>query len=434
VSTAHSPLFLSDIVGDQPVEPPLPNNGVAVIDASDPHHPRLRTILHGIAEYDGWEALEANEERGVLVVSGTGRHMNVYDVSGDCGNPRLRSTMILPTFSHGLRLSADGRTAWGGFLQLYAIALDDLDHPRTLLVSNMAIHDLDLSDDGRRAYVATGDVPSILSTDLAPMEAVGLRILDITEVTDRRPNPQVHQLGTVSWAGYSHTARLIHIPGPGGATIPYIVSSDEVGSFREGNLTDGLPVPTGAGRLINIADERHPRIVSTLALAVNDRVNAAAVAADLATYTSHYNGVDDPNHTTTVFYSWYNSGLRAFDVRDPEHPKEFAYYNPPARPLTTYRSILFRGGLTVTNDSTTSEVRYRPETGEIWVVSASNGFQILRLTDAARANGLAAPTRPVGPPPATPEPSTLQPIQSILPTGPAGSVAAYCSLLRPPGW
>jgi hypothetical protein len=423
VSTAHFPFFAADLaVGALPVDPAPPGNGIAVIDVHDPTRPSTTTILADGTDYNGWEADEVNEQRGILVVSGTGTQMAVYDVRDDCKHPRLRSITTLPGTSHGLRISADGRTAWGGFLQLWAMNLDDLDAPSVAFVENRMMHDLDLSPDGMRAYIADGDFTNLaLSNDLVPAPGPGLTILDISEVSQRVPQPQVRAISELDWEGYSHTARLARIGGR-----PYIISSDEVGSVIHANKTGPLsPPPAGAGRIIDISDEGNPRIVSTLSLAVNDPANAASVVGDNATYTSHYSGIDNPNNTTTVFYTWYNSGLRAFDVRDPAHPREFAYYNPPARPLTTNRSIVVLGGPTLTSDSTTSEVRYRRGTGEIWFVSASNGFQVVRLTHAAGPNGLPRPRRKL---PAQ-SPASVPAVDVTVAVTPAPSLRAYCSLL-----
>jgi hypothetical protein len=253
-----------------------------------------------------------------------------------------------------------------------------------------------------------------------PTPGAGLTILDISDVSRRARNPQVRAVSDLAWEGYSHTARLVQI-----GRKPYIISSDEIGTIQRNKTGPASPLPAGSGRIIDISDEHHPKIASTLSLAVNDPANAARVAPDNASYTSHYNGVDDPHNATTVFYTWYNSGLRALDIRDPAHPHEFAYYNPPADPATTSRSILILGGHTATYDSSTSEVRYRPESGAIWFVSASNGFQVLRTTAAAGSNGLPRPTRPLP----APRPSATPTVILRGRITPTQQLRPYCSLL-----
>jgi hypothetical protein len=88
---------------------------------------------------------------------------------------------------------------------------------------------------------------------------------------------------------------------------------------------------------------------------------------------SHYISVDDPAAASLAFISWYSSGLRVFDVRDPTHPVEVAYFNP-AVGADSGRS----------HDSTTAYPRYRSETGEVWIGSGVNALSILELDASLR--------------------------------------------------
>lgn len=137
---------------------------------------------------------------------------------------------------------------------------------------------------------------------------------------------------------------------------------------------------------------------------------AQSAERDNADYSIHYVGIDSVANTTTVFYTYYTGGVRAFDVRDPMHPVEIAYYHPAPLSHTTYLPQFPPPGSgfdahTPVWDAATSEVRYRPETGEVWFVSVAGGFQILTFTTSRRppAQGSihAAPTKR---PPSTSDP------------------------------
>ena len=96
-------------------------------------------------------------------------------------------------------------------------------------------------------------------------------------------------------------------------------------------------------------------------------------------YSSHYIGVDSVEDTKLVFFTWYSSGLRVVDIRDPYDPTEIGYYIPGARTDTIFQDDSPSRYQNNKVDYTYSFVRYRPETGHIWFNSVFNGFQIVKL-------------------------------------------------------
>jgi hypothetical protein len=89
--------------------------------------------------------------------------------------------------------------------------------------------------------------------------------------------------------------------------------------------------------------------------------------------------------------SYQNAGLRVVDIRDLSHPKEIAYWKPPAvrtevRPSSGSWSPVI-AGLDRTVDKIAGWARWVVvENGngnnevQLWTVSDGNGFQILRFT------------------------------------------------------
>lgn len=140
--------------------------------------------------------------------------------------------------------------------------------------------------------------------------------------------------------------------------------------------------PWGWARIIDITDEENPLQISTIRLEVSQRRNCDETTQDQAMYSSHYIGVDSVRDTSMVFFTWYSSGLRVYDIRDPYNPKEIGYYIPGGDPNTTLKPIEEFANKRV--DYAYSYVRYRPKTGHIWFNSVLNGFHIVELQQGLR--------------------------------------------------
>ena len=67
------------------------------------------------------------------------------------------------------------------------------------------------------------------------------------------------------------------------------------------------------------------------------------------------------------------SGLRVFDIRDPQNPKEIAYFNAPIDDRVT-------PGFEASNWAMSSP-SFVPERGEIWYSDGFQGFFAVRLTN-----------------------------------------------------
>ena len=344
--------------------------GVFVLDMSDPANPVRTAFLPTFASSTPHESLRLNAERGLLAAVGGSpvTHLgivDVYDVSGDCRNPVLRSTSPLGFLGHESGMSPDGNTFWvAATSQPHVIALDitNPDLPTVLWQSSdYTSHGMNLSDDGNRLYV----------TD---MDRNGVTILDVSEIQARTPDPQVREVSSLTWPEASIPQNSIPVTIKG---RKYLVEVDEYSR----NVTSYDPMsPVGAARIIDIEDETKPRVVSDLRLEVNqpearrdDQKDDPGAQHGVQGYAGHYCSVPQREEPGIVACSFILSGLRVFDIRNPEKPREIAYFNQPA-PL----------GLPLKEGAyAMSAPAFAPERNEIWYSDGNSGFYSVRLTNGA---------------------------------------------------
>ena len=106
-------------------------------------------------------------------------------------------------------------------------------------------------------------------------------------------------------------------------------------------------------------------------LEVHDPANCSMTMGEATNpafvYDSHYCNVDDAQDARLLVCSFFEAGLRAFDIRDPYHPREVAYYKPPAQgtkdlPGSNLQNFTGSGGVTLNRTADwTVVVRAHPE-------------------------------------------------------------------------
>lgn len=400
--------------------------GVYVMDMSDPANPVKTAQLVTPAMLSPHESLRVNAARGLLVAdmgypSTNPGFVDVYDVSADCRTPVLRSSTPLGVLGHESGFAPDGRTFYvssAGGRTVTALDLTDPALPAVLWTTTAySFHGMGISDDGTRLYAADLGEP-------------GVTILDVSQIQNRVPNPQVRVVSRVTWPQVSipQNAEPFTLRGRS-----YLLETDEYTSgTTRGPMAQGTLV--GGARLIDISDETAPRVVSNMRLAVHQpEARAGEQAGDpgaqspVQGYAAHYCSVPTRVDPTVVACSMITSGLRVFDIRDPAAPVESAYFNAPVLPGVDY---LKSGAFAM------SAPAFALERGEIWYTDGNSGFYVVGL-QAPPAAGSTTP--PAAQPPAgtgaPPQGAAGRPAaRRLAETGPPSLGAAALLLVVAAAW
>jgi hypothetical protein len=354
--------------------------GVVVLDMSNPAHPVQTDNLTTPPMLSPHESLNLNRARGLLAaVNGNPATepglVAIYSVSADCRHPVLESMSLLARFGHESGFSQDGRTfyATGTSVQsITAIDVTDPQNPHSVWQGNVLSHGMELSDDGNRAYIAdpTGG-------DMA--------ILDTSEVQARKPNPQVREVSRLTWKSASIPQNAIPFTRDG---KPYVLEFDE---YTAGTLNpNGSKDDVGAGRIIDISDEKKPRVIAHLRLQVDQPAQHAAASGDPGAnnpaqgYAAHYCNIPTRIDPKVVACSFIASGLRVFDISKLTAPKEIAYFvAPPTQRIEN-------GGSQ--SDFAMSQPAFAPDRREIWYTDGETGFYAVRVAKQVWPGAATAPS------------------------------------------
>jgi hypothetical protein len=348
----------------------LAPTGVAVLDMSDPAKPVRTASLVTEAMQTPHESVNISTKRGILAaVAGNPTAspgvVDVYDISQDCRKPVLKSSLPVGFVGHESGMAPDGNTFYAtsiGTGHTTPVDISNPTVPRTLGVYEFNSHGMSVSDDGLRGYMASGD---------------GLRIVDLTQIQERKPNPEIPQISQLDWPTMTipQIAHPVTIKGK-----PYLVEVDEYSEGEDGGVA-GHGSKVGAARIIDISDEKHPKVVSDIRLDVHQPEHRDAIGDDYGAknptqgYAAHYCNVPTRIEPTIMACSMILSGLRVFDIRNPRQPREIAYFvAPPSNVSET-------GGPFIDEKANwaMSQPDFAPERNEIWYSDGTSGFWALKL-------------------------------------------------------
>jgi hypothetical protein len=357
--------------------------GVVVLDMAKPSEPRQVATLTSPAMLSPHESLLLNKKRGLLGAVLGNPYTNVgildlYDLRTDCRKPQLLSSTQASSLGHESGWSKDGRTFYAsstGGQTFEAIDLTDPTKPKRIFQQyGVNYHGLRLSDDGRTMYVANIGNPTG-----ARISSGGLRILDVSDVQDRRADPKVKIVADLSWP--EHSLPQVAEPFTKNGRH-YLLEVDEFANFGLDTGPTQAGAPVGAARIIDIEDPAHPKVVSDLRLEVHqpaarqsDQQLDPGAATPVQGYAGHYCSVPKRKDPKLIACSMILSGLRIFDIHSLKHPREAGYFNQPTVPGTSSVNPMAEGGFAM------SQPAWDIKRRTVWYTDGNAGFFAVRLTN-----------------------------------------------------
>jgi len=259
-------------------------------------------------------------------------------------------------------------------------------------------HDVSTNKDGTRLYAGQPGNFGAPAND-SSFGPDGLVILDVSDIQLRRPNPQIRIVSKLFWDDQGQEEQILPFFSHGRS---YLISTDESGGQAGvGRLAAACArgaSPYGYSNVIDITDETKPRIVSKIMLEVHDPKNCTKFLAEPPEagggpldYSTERCALDRPMNPTMAACGSRGTGTRVFDIRDPLHPAEIAYWKGPA-PRTAFLpgSGSWSPGVDRTVEKQAGLARFvkvpaadgKGRELNLWIVGDAGGFQVLRFTDS----------------------------------------------------
>ncbi|HYH59129.1 MAG TPA: hypothetical protein VD790_07895 [Thermoleophilaceae bacterium] len=381
--------YYSDTIGAVNAE-----GGTVVVDVSDPANPVQTAYLTERATANAGESLRVHRERGLLVADryylapgisnpddpDANRSLAIYDISKDCRKPKLLADVVMPSaIGHEGCFQADGMVYYMASTDnITPIDISDPRNPKQLSEpQDLGIHGCSTSEDGTRAY-------------LADIGTGALLVADTSEVQARKENAEIKVIGTLPTPGNAGQQSTIPIFYDG---RPYIFNFAEYAELaRPCTSRPDRETNFGYPMIVDIADERNPKVVSKIFNEVTLPENCAAVAGDSAAfpsngltkgdifglvgsrvflYDSHYCSTDRTHDPTIAACASFGSGIRVYDIRNPRAPTEIAYFNPG----TTDSPAGAIANATVARPVIRSDLR------QIWFADIAKGFYTVQFRE-----------------------------------------------------
>lgn len=356
--------------------------GISVLDVTDPGDPRFVRFIEGpantwtlqvqiagstmITSYEqappewGGDPSRPNEEgfqiwdladpenprpQGCFRTGGTGTHRNYYD-----GGDHVYATSQLEGYE-------------GHILQIVDIA--DREHPREVSRWWRPGQWTAGGESGApRSTALHGGAYVLGERAFLPYGGAGMVVLDIA---DKRAPAFVSELGFSppfqAFIGV-HTARPL-------TKRPLVIVNSEA-------IAEKGEEPLGFAGIVDVRDEKHPRLISLFPLPHAPEgapyKNFFEKGGRFGPHNQHQPQYQDAllQDENLVFLTYFNAGLRVYDIADERQPREIAYFVPPDP--AERRGLLPKSALVAQSEDVLVDAR-----GAIYLTDKNHGLYVLRL-------------------------------------------------------
>jgi hypothetical protein len=139
----------------------------------------------------------------------------------------------------------------------------------------------------------------------------GMVILDISDLDD------IEVVSHLNWVVGGHTHTCLPLPSRG-----LVVVTDE-------STFDDCQGPPHMIRIVDVSDEAHPEVRSVCPTPGEE---FCLRGLRYGAHCLHENRPGSYRSDTLIFATYFNAGLRVYDIADPDVPKEIAHYLPACPP------------------------------------------------------------------------------------------------------
>ena len=387
-------------------------NGTSLVDVTDPRKPKYLAHIpgdEGLAEQGGAQmvrvcdgkALPKGDTSAVYMLRTFGNSAHEIWNTADPAKPMLVTRLDGLKGTHkswwecdtGIAYLVSGRAGWRVPRMTEVYDLSDPAHP-------VKIRDFGLS--GQQPGAA-GPVPTMLH-GMISTGPKGNRIYfgygtnegGVLQIVDREKLLSGPKEPTEENLRYPEVGRLDMSPLVGAhTTFPVLempiaeFAKDKVGKVRNFVVVTDEQILNECQEarqfvwFVDVTIERRPASVATWGVpeasgGFCSRGGRFGTHASNESMTSIY-------YKRLMFFSHFNAGVRAVDIRDPYHPKEVAYYVPAITKNTDKRCIKLEDGKERCKTAIQTNNVEVDDRGYIYIVDRANtGLHILELTGAAR--------------------------------------------------